>query len=299
MTGLEVWRDPAGYPANQVLERFDRFGIVILKEYFPAHLQGDLRAIADHHLEASRSRGGVLKVGQFPEADFLLGDILAVRQLAPFQHLFFGKELLQALRTVLRSEQLVYWGDSSIQYGAAARGFHKDNVGRYDATHNDWVGDYDLIRCGFYFQDHSYHSGGLKVRLGSHRIVDYRVGPMSDVASTFGDLAFWSMRLTHSGNNRRLRAFPNVPVHPRVEAKLPGWMMLPEQCRRISAFCAFARPGPQTDCYIDNMNRRDADYRGYFQRALKADEAGPLLGRYGVQFVRPNAYYGELNAAHA
>jgi len=295
MKNLEIRRVSGSYPMEQIVEKFDRFGIVILKDYILPQRQSELRNIVECHLNAARSRGGVMKFDEYPEADFLLGDILAIRSLAPFQHLFFSDELLQALRKVLGSEDLVYWGDSSIQYGAAARGFHKDNVGRYDPLHNDWAGDYGLIRCGFYFQDHANHSGGLKVRLGSHKIPDYRVGQMADIGSNFGDLAFWSMRLTHSGNNRRLRFLPNFCLHPRLEAAMPGWTTLPEQLRRISAFCAFGRPGPQTDCYIDNMNRRDADYRPYFQRALKANEAEPLLHRYGVKFVLPNDYYGELD----
>lgn len=298
MKNLEIRRESGRYPIDQIIEKFDRFGIVILKNYLPPHQQAELRSIAERHLDEAHSLGGVLKFDEYPKADFLLGDILAVRSLAPFQHLFFGDELLRALRKVLRSEDLVYWGDSSIQYGAAARGFHKDNVGRYDPLHDDWAGDYGLIRCGFYFQDHASHSGGLKVRLGSHKIPDYRVGQMADVASNFGDLAFWSMRLTHSGNNRRLRFLPNFCLHPRLETAMPGWMTVSEQFRRISAFCAFGRPGPQTDCYIDNMNRRDADYRPYFQRAMKANEAEPLLHSYGVRFVCPNDYYGELDNSH-
>jgi hypothetical protein len=214
-------------------------------------------------------------------------------------YLFFGPELLAIARAVLRNEELLYWGDSSIQVGEAARGFHKDNVGRYDANHGDWQGDYSVIRCGFYFQDHVEHSGGLKVRLGSHLIPNHLQGPMADVSSRFGDLAFWSMRLTHSGNNRKLRGLSGIPLHPRLEAAAPKWLTLPEQLRRISAFCAFARPGPQAECYIQNMNRRDADYRPYFQRARRADEAQALLQRYGVTFVKPNDYYGELDRADA
>ena len=122
---------------------------------------------------------------------------------------------------------------------------------------------------------------------------------MADIPSGFGDMVIWSMRLTHSGNNRRLRGLPGVPLHPRLEAVLPAWTTLPEQQRRISAFCGFGRPGSQADCYIQNMNRRDADYRRYFQHARRAEQAAPLLASYGVTFVKPNEHYGELDHGHA
>jgi hypothetical protein len=298
MKELEIHRVDGRYPSADLVARFRRHGIVVLKGLLTPDLREPMREIAEKQLERARAIDGVLRFPEFPRADFLKGDILAVRQLAATKHIFFQPELLESVRVVLGSRELVYWGDSSIQFGEAARGFHKDNVERADGSHDDWQGDYGLVRCGFYFQDHAGHSGGLKVRLSSHNIADHRTGKIADMATTFGDVVIWSMRLTHSGNNRKLRAFPRLALHPRLEAAAPPWLLLPEQQRRISAFCAFARPGTHADRYIANMNARDADYRPYFQHARKPADAAQLLSSYGVSFVRPNSYYGELDDPH-
>ena len=243
MKSLEVRRVDGRYPMQDLVEHYRRYGIVILKQYLPGDSRDHLRALVEGRLESARQRDGVLKVPAFPRADFLLGDILAVRELEEVDYVFFGADLLNVARALLGSEQLLYWGDSSIQFGEAARGFHKDNVERDDASHDDWQGDYGLIRCGFYFQDHVAHSGGLKVRLESHTIASHLEGRIADIATTYGDLVVWNMRLTHSGNNRKLRGLRQLALHPRLEAVAPQWLTLPEQLRRISAFCAFGRPG--------------------------------------------------------
>lgn len=295
MTKLEVQRINGRYPAERIAETYNQYGIVVLKGYLSAEGRDELRACLDRRLEEARPKGGVIKFEAYPDADFLLGDILAVRELEPVNYIFFGQELLDIARTALQSDELLYWGDSSIQFGEAARGFHKDNVERLDGAHDDWKGSYGLIRCGFYFQDHTNHSGGLKVRLASQNTASHLKGPIADISSTYGDLVLWSMRLTHSGNNRKLKSFLRLPLHPRLEAIAPRALILPEQLRRISAFCAFGRPGSHADHYIKNMNRRDADYRPYFQRARAADVTISLLKRYGLSFIKPNDYYGELD----
>lgn len=299
MKALEVERVDGQYPKQVLVERFHRHGIVVLKGFLASDCRDRLRGLVEQRLVSARARDAVLKLPAFANAEFLLGDILAVRELDEVDYLFFRPELLAAARAVLDTEELLYWGDSSIQCGEAARGFHKDNVERHDAAHDDWQGDYGLIRCGFYFQDHVAHSGGLKVRLASHNIANHLEGKAADIATRFGDLVLWNMRLTHSGNNRKLRGLPGLPLHPRLEAIAPGWAVRPEQLRRISAFCAFARPGSHADRYIENMNKRDADYRPYFQRARRPEETAILLQRYGVSFVKPNDYYGELDQRHA
>lgn len=295
MKALEVSKVRGRYPSDHVLDRFRRNGIVVLKEYLAPSSRDSLRARLENKLQAASHNQGVSRLTDYPRADFLLGDILAVRELGDVDYIFFRDELLDAARAILGTENLLYWGDSSVQFGEGGRGFHKDNVERSDATHDDWHGDYGLLRCGFYFQDHVGHSGGLKVRLGSHNIANHLGGKICDIESSYGDLVVWSMRLTHSGNNRKLRAIPRLALHPRVEAKAPGWMTLPEEMRRISAFCSLGRPGLQTQNYIDKMNSRSADYAPYFQRARRADEAAAILQRRRVSFAKPNDYYGELD----
>lgn len=293
MNKLIVIREKGVYPQSKIENVFDRYGLVILKEYFPPEMRTELRAAVQQRLKHAKQRNAVLKLDSYPNVDYLLGDILSVRELDHVDYLFFKRELIEALKGVLKSSEILYWGDSSIQFGEGARGFHKDNVNRHDHTHNDWIGDYGLVRCGFYFQDHANYSGGLKVRLGSQNIANHLTGKMMDIDSNFGDLVFWSMRLTHSGNNRKLKFFSRVCLHPRVEMKLPKVLTKSEHLPRISAFCAFGKPGRHQEIYAENMNKRDADYRPYFLHARKPDESKKLLQKFGVSFFQPNAYYGK------
>lgn len=296
MTTIDVHRGDGGsYPAAEIVERFGRHGLVVLKDYLGKSARASLRSVLERRLEEARSESAVVTLAQYPNADFLVGDILAIRALEPFHYIFLRRELLDAARAILNTEELLYWGDSSVQFGEGGRGFHKDNVERKDPSHDDWQGDYGLIRCGFYCQDHATHSGGLKVRLASHNIANHLDGRMYDVPSSFGDLVVWSMRLTHSGNNRKLRMLPGMTLHPRIEAVAPPWLTVPEEMRRISAFCSFARPGLQTERYIAKMNAREADYGPYFRRARRPAESSELLTRHGVLFTKPNSYYGELD----
>ena len=273
---LDVKREEGRYSIDDARERFARFGICVLKRYFEPQTRDELRTIVEERLERARQRSAVLRFDQYPDADFLLGDVLAVRELEPYGNIFFRPECIDLVKGLLRTDELLYWGDSSIQIGAAARGFHKDNVDRDDGRLDDWTRDYEIVRCGFYFQDHLRHSGGLKVRLESHTVPDHLAGRIADVATEYGDLVIWNMRLTHSGNACKLRLLPGTPLHPRVEARIPQFLVVPEQIRRMAAFCAFGKPGSHVDRYIDRMNARAAEYRPYFQFARRVYSSRPL-----------------------
>jgi hypothetical protein len=292
---LEVERQGGVYPADAVREVFRRYGVVVLRRFMPEHTRDDLRNLLEKTLADADRRGAVLRLPIYPKADYLLGDLLSIRELERYDFIFLKPELLELLRALLGSRDLLYFGDSSVQFGEAGRGFHKDNVDRYDGAKDDWQSDYGLIRCAFYMQDHVTHSGGLKVRLASHNIPTHTKGKMADVASRYGDLVLWSMRLTHSGNNKKVRFPPSIVLHPRLEMMLPAALTAPEQLRRISAFCAFGRQGSHADLYIDNLDVRAADYKAYLQRARKRDEAERILARVGVSLKMPHAYYGELD----
>ena len=295
MIQLQVSRRDGKYPADKLQETFQRYGIVVLKELIPASYRSELRALLERKLSEGEAQKKVLHLPIYPRADFLLGDVLAIREMEKYDYIFFCDEVLDVVRTLLESRDLLYFGDSSVQFGEGGRGFHKDNVNRYDGSHNDWRGDYGLLRCGLYMQDHVIHSGGLKVRLCSHNYPNHLEGQIADVATAFGDLAIWSKRLTHSGNTRKLRLFPWVPLHPRLEMICPAVLRAPEQMRRISVFCSFGRPGSHTDTYIDNLGVRANDYKEYLRRARHPREAEPLLKKKRVSLVAPFPYYGELD----
>lgn len=300
---FEIRRVNGRYSPDEIRARFDQYGLIVLKEYIPASARQSLRDALTGKLERSRSRGDVLKIADYPAADFLLGDILAIRELEAHDYVFFKPELVDVIKTVLHTEELVYYGDSSTQFDHAARGFHKDNTERYDANAQDWIGDYGIVRAAFYCEDHSRHSGGLKVRLSSHTLdrcrstfdrnkISVHAGKAVDVASEFGDLVLWTMRLTHSGNFRKLRFMPSLCLHPRLEQLLPDGWALPEEQRRYFMSCAFARPGVHLDHYIAKFTKRDSDVRRYLERARRPSEAEPLLAARGVTLRKPADYLG-------
>lgn len=288
----EFFRKNGQYDADAIASAYQKHGLIILKNFFSESETKNARATLESYIQYKISNGEFLKFSEYQNADFILGDILSIDRLRNFDFIFFKNELTKILKLCLNDDRLVYWGDSSTQAGEAARGFHKDNVGRYDASHNDWCGDYGLIRCGFYLQDHKSHSGGLKVRKSSHNIPNYKIGKSIDVKSEAGDLLFWSMRMTHSGNAKQFAWLPNFSLHPRVEGILPSWAARPEEMRRISCFCAFGRPGTHLDNYIKNMNRREIDYRPYFEHSLPQKFALEACQNAGVIFQEPNDYYG-------
>jgi ectoine hydroxylase-related dioxygenase (phytanoyl-CoA dioxygenase family) len=295
MPTLSVDRVDGDFPLARARALFEEFGVVVLKNIMSAASQSELRALLERKLEAARASGGVARADQYPKADFLLGDILAVRELEPYDNIFFSPEVIRVIKALLSTDELLYWGDSSIQYGEAARGFHKDNVDRLDGTQDDWIRPYELVRCGFYMQDHAKHSGGLKVRLRSHGYPTHRLGKIADVPTQYGDMVIWSMRLTHSGNNKRVRFGPRLALHPKIEGVLPAFLSTPEENRRIAAFCSFGKAGSHLDRYVACMNERDRDYRPYFLRARNREDAGQITAKHGVRFRLPNDFYGEFD----
>ncbi|MGH8238414.1 MAG: hypothetical protein ACREXP_15530, partial [Steroidobacteraceae bacterium] len=146
MKELEVRRQAGAYSAAAARQRFDQYGVVVLKEYLPRHSRDALRSLLERRLTQASANGGVLSMPTYPRAEFLLGDVLSIRELEEYGYIFFREELLELLRGLLDSAELVYFGDSSVQFGEGARGFHKDNVDRYDGSQDDWRSTYGLIR---------------------------------------------------------------------------------------------------------------------------------------------------------
>lgn len=146
--------------------------------------------------------------------------------------------------------------------------------------------DWPILRFGIYLQDHSSHSGGLKVRDHSHRhyllnrqnlrkvlnpfadhgLDGFPTGRLINIPSRPGDLLVFNMRTHHSGHFVRLRAMPNVVFHPGMERlllkSLPTSSFVPEERERNVLFTTFGRPSAQLDGFIANraLRRGNADH---------------------------------------
>jgi hypothetical protein len=130
------------------------------------------------------------------------GDLLANPRL---RSVVLDGRLIAVAHRLLGTDDLFYGGDSSFTINGTQKGFHKDNADRVDPNAPDWDSRYTQLRFGIYCQDHSKHTGGLNLRVGSHDIPNLTAGENLYVKTRPGELAVWSMRITHSGNGMLLK----------------------------------------------------------------------------------------------
>lgn len=237
------------------VSRFRRNGYVVVKNLFTREQTTHLR----ERIEAlhRRTQGTVEQNPDplYPRASFFVGDVFGKPELADQDYVFLDRRVVAVIKSLI-GEPIVYFGDSSIQIGEATRGFHKDNVDRSDAGGPDWDSEYTIVRCAFYLEDHSRHSGGLKVRVRSHNHASRHRGRSVNLSTEPGDLVVWYLRTSHSGNAVRLKGLRGLSLHPRVEGLLPRWLRAPEELERIAMFCTFGRPDHHLDRYIDYQRTR-------------------------------------------
>ncbi|MGA2700870.1 MAG: hypothetical protein ABSH35_07215 [Isosphaeraceae bacterium] len=113
----------------------------------------------------------------------------------------------------------VYYGDSTCNIGQQSFDFHKDNADRADGNAPDWNGRYTQIRFGLYLQDHSWHSGGLRVIPRSQNAVSNPMGKPVNVRTRVSDLVVWNLRTDHAGAATMLRLLPWIYAEPRRTAR--------------------------------------------------------------------------------
>jgi hypothetical protein len=171
------------------VEAFWRDGYVILPGVYTREEVDGFREAA----LASRGHGGDLLVNPHLRSVLLDG------------------RMTEVARRLLGTEEIVYMGDSSFTINSKSLGWHKDNTDRTDPEAPDWRSRYTQLRFGIYCQDHSEHTGGLNLKVGSHDLPPNRDGGRTlYVRSRPGDLVVWSMRMTHSGNGMLLKD-PSAP----------------------------------------------------------------------------------------
>jgi hypothetical protein len=218
------------------------------------------------------SREGTSLVG---ETDLLCNPSL--------RHVLLDRRLLRVVEELLGGKPL-YFGDSSVRVGKGGiRGWHRDNVNRRRTWHRDdinrlrigrgpdWHDEpYPLLRCGIYLQDQSGHSGGLALRPGSNRRGRLLPTLPKLVDAGAGDLIVWDLRTVHSGEVVRLRGLPDLPLHPRLQTRLPESLRIPDDGERIVLFMTFALEGSHLDYYLRYLKSRD-----YALKTWSASRFGP------------------------
>lgn len=202
--------------------------------------------------------------------------------------------LMSIARQLLQADDIMYAGDSSFTTGNQQHGYHKDNADRTDPDAPDWQSKYTILRFGVYLQDHSTHTGGLNLRVGSHNVTDLKSGEHIYVRAREGDVVVWSLRTSHSGNARLLcserRGLKRLLgrrewKYAEVGGDDPvGWVEAPEHRDRMALFLALGLDDAHHDrytrylksrTYIVNMWRRSS----YSKAALDEAAAAGLLVR--------------------
>jgi len=275
---------------------FHRDGFLQIRSVFTPAEVAAMRKRAETFADDARAKGQVFepRCGEtVPAADLTASfgaDVLFDPRIQEIAHALLGKK---------PEEEIVYFGDSGIMVGGSGRGFHKDNTCRDDASHPDWQTPYTLVRMGIYLEDHAHHSGGVKVRRGSHLVADVTTGEIVDVPTEPGDVVAWSLRTTHSGHALRVKGLPFLHLQPRFEVRLPKSLAVAEPCRRVALFMTFGVDdhhlknylGKHTDLasYPDNYL-----YKSWLYNSPDRELANTAKAR-GCRIIHPVSDYGTLH----
>ena len=179
------------------------------------------------------------------------------KEFEEFDYIIFDSRILECVQSLIGPD-FCYFPDSDIQVGTGYSGYHKDNVSRDNPEHSDWFSDYDVIRMGLYMQDTKNFSGGISIKRGSHKHVNLSSGKGVIVPLEMGDVVFWKLTATHSGNAKRLKIFSKIALYGRAQRSLPDWVFKPEQFKRIALFASYGKPGIHLDSYV-NYLKNDAN----------------------------------------
>jgi len=268
---------------KQVLKNFEKDGFVIIKNVF------SLDEIENIRKSCEKLRQGTEEI--LPADNFSYDEI---------REFILDERVLRYIRLVL-GPKLVYFGESSASFDAhSAPHFHKDARGdSVDPQQND----YPVIRMGVYLQNHKNHSGGLKVRVGSHRHVhlirrnfkklfkskkeerlklsSFKVGKSYNLPIEAGDLAIWSLRTDHSPNAVRLKIAPNLSVNPKIEPLIPNFMRIPEDKPRVVLFNTFGVDHELHDNYLNQRINKIGRAR-WLNSSFDSPEAKKLCEKHGI-----------------
>lgn len=232
-------------------DQFEQQGYLIIRDVFTPDEVAQLRQSAYEHRDRQQERGLVTQVKQ---AASVKGDLLSKEGLG---WVIYDPRIV-AIATDILGDTPTYFGDSTYQVGTGTRGFHRDNLDRYQFGQGaDWDDAYRMIRFGVYLQDHDAYSGGIRFKAGSQRTA---VGTDVFADTRAGDVVLWDLRTLHSGNARRMKLLNNLPLHVGLENRLPDFLFREQQGERISLFFSYGIANHHLDRYVsEHVVKRMAD----------------------------------------
>lgn len=241
------------------VEKFWRDGYALLPNAYTADEVEAMRAEAREHVKT----GGELAT-------------------SPMAHVLTDGRMVKVAQKLLDTDAILYGGDSSATINGVIRAWHKDNTDREDPAAPDWDDRYTQLRFGIYLQDHTEHTGGLNLKVGSHDKCDLNSGKTIYVRNRPGDLLVWSMRMTHSGAGTLLKD-PNAPRDPEPHEwnKFPADEIAPAHAERIAVFAHLGAVDKHGERYLDYLKTRtyivDAWRKRPFTEEVLADLAAAGL----------------------
>lgn len=245
-----------------------------------------------------------------------------------YSHLIFNKgfldkvllneKIINLVKKIL-GEEIYFFGDASLN---RRRGVELSKTGHFHVdSKNDiqdpYTSNYRIIRVGIYLQDIKNFSGGLKIRIGSHRhlclkgginslitqtikfvkgkrsIKSFGLGKISNLDTQPGDVAIWNLRLHHCGNSKRNKFFPSIALHPWLDRNLPESFFCPIEKRRLVFFAIFAsKSSLNSELHSYLINRLDGtrNLSFYKNSGLKFEEAEKLFKYRGVNLINTENY---------
>lgn len=245
--------------SDEQVNHFNREGYVVIPQVFTIDEVERLREAC----KEDSGLGSVLGRPTFTEA------LLDPRLVTPLKQLV-GNEIAHFGDAVARFDDQVT--------DSFSRHFHNDS--RNDDF--DFSKEYPVVRIGIYLQDHASHSGGLKLRPGSHkklcperlgwRTIFRRalrkfnirmlmnllfVGRSLNVPSRVGDVVVWNLRTHHSGYAVRLKQAPNVSIHPKWENRIPENHHILSDRKRAVIFSTYGATSDYYEKFIKDRVGRE------------------------------------------
>ena len=246
-----------------------------------------------------------------------------------FSHLVYNKDFLNriilhpnvvgAVKELL-GQNICFYGDASLNR-RLGKNFGKTGKFHVDSKNDDndpATTDYKIVRVGIYLNDIRNFSGGLKIRIGSHKqlclknglksfiyqlrklkkglrtIGSFKMGSMANFDMTPGDVGIWNLRLHHCGNSKRNKILPNLTLHPWLDRNLPSSFFLPLQKRRMVVFFQFGVNSPELVSYLKNrLSDGKRNFTFYEHVGLSFEETKKLFAERGVELFDIDKFYKE------
>jgi len=240
-----------------------------------------MRAQVEQQFELDTSNGLTHPVMK-TDARYAKGDLLSKEHL---RSILLDERILSMARDLLQTPDIAYFGDSTYQIGTGARGFHRDAVDRTFGKGLDWEPGYNILRMGIYLQDHKVYSGGLKIKVSSHR---NKSGKSVFLNTEMGDVAAWSLKTLHSGNAVRIKGLKGISIDASsIENRIPRFLKKDQQKQRMSLFMTFGVKGKFVDHYIQDYMLKRSDVLDNLQCSTYNDQVRGLCKAKGVELIEP------------